>query len=98
MGEERSAHGGELVAGIADEHAGLAHGAVADRDALDEPGGAGRHGRARLTPILRAQSRGETGEERGRRRYGRGGGTDSVLARLLGGVWFGAGVTSWRSE
>ena len=29
---------GELVAGIADEHAGLAHGAVPDRDALDELG------------------------------------------------------------
>jgi len=29
---------GELVAGVADEHAGLAHGAVPDRDALDELG------------------------------------------------------------
>lgn len=30
-------NGGELVAGVADEHAGLAHGAVAHGHALDEP-------------------------------------------------------------
>ena len=76
---ERSAHGGELVAGVADEHAGLSHGAVADRDALDEPGGAGRHGHARLSPIPRAQGRGETGEERARRER-RPGGTVRNLA------------------
>uniref|UniRef100_A0A0A9EVL0 Rop5 n=1 Tax=Arundo donax TaxID=35708 RepID=A0A0A9EVL0_ARUDO len=38
-------YSGEFVAGVTDEHAGLAHGAVSHRDALDEPGGAGRHGR-----------------------------------------------------
>jgi hypothetical protein len=43
---DKKHYSGELVAGVADEHAGLAHGAVSHRDALDEPGGAGRHGRA----------------------------------------------------
>jgi hypothetical protein len=38
-------YGGELVAGVADEHVCLAHGAVPHRDALDETGEAGRHGR-----------------------------------------------------
>jgi hypothetical protein len=33
-------YSGELVAGVADEHAGLADGAVPDGDALDEPGDA----------------------------------------------------------
>ena len=85
LGEsERSAHSGELVAGVADEHAGLAHRAVADRDALDEPGGAGRHGRARLSPILQPRE----GEKRERKVRGDGrGGTERVLAFL---VAFGA--------
>ena len=67
------AHGGELVAGVADEHAGLADGAVADRDALDEAGSAGRHGRrAHASPVPRSSRRGGEGrdgrgcEERGR--------------------------------
>jgi hypothetical protein len=34
----KEAYRGELVAGVADEHAGLAHRAVAHRDALDELG------------------------------------------------------------
>ena len=37
------AYRGELVAGVADEHAGLPHSAVPHRDALDEPGHAGCH-------------------------------------------------------
>jgi hypothetical protein len=44
--EKKKAHehySGELVAGVADEHAGLPHGAVPHRDALDEPGHAGCH-------------------------------------------------------
>jgi len=85
---------GELVAGVADEHTGLAYGAVADRDALDETRGAGRHGRSRLSPILRAQRRGETGERSGRGDGPGGGGTEGVLA-FFDGVWC---VTSWRSE
>ena len=36
-------YSGELVAGVADEHAGLPHSAVPHRDALDEPGHAGCH-------------------------------------------------------
>ena len=96
VAKDASAYRGELVAGVADEHTCLAHGAVADRDALDEPRGTGRHGRARLSPILRAQRRGETGEERARRRSWRGG-TECVLAFFgdLGWCWC---VTSWRSE
>ena len=35
--EESLTHRGEGVAGVGDEHAGLADGAVADRHALDEP-------------------------------------------------------------
>ena len=80
---ERSAHSGELVAGVADKHTGLAHGAVADRDALDEPRGAGRHGRACLSPILRAQRRGET-EERSGRGDGPGGEGRSAFSPSLG--------------
>jgi len=38
VAKDASAYRGELVAGVADEHAGLAHGAVPDRDALDELG------------------------------------------------------------
>jgi hypothetical protein len=36
--EEEGAYGGEGVGGVGDEHAGLADGAVPDRDALYEPG------------------------------------------------------------
>ena len=36
-------YSGELVAGVADEHASLPHSAVPHRDALDEPGHAGCH-------------------------------------------------------
>lgn len=37
---------GELVAGVADEHAGLPDGPIADRDALDELGDRARRRRA----------------------------------------------------
>jgi hypothetical protein len=66
---ERGAHSGELVAGVADEHTGLAHGAIADGDALDEPGGAGRHGRAPL-PDSSEPSEGEKRKRSARRRQG----------------------------
>lgn len=38
---------GELVAGVADEHAGLPDGPIADRDALDELGDRARRRRCR---------------------------------------------------
>jgi hypothetical protein len=47
----RHSNRGELVAGVADEHAGLPHGAVPDGDALDELGDrARRRRRAHLSP------------------------------------------------
>jgi hypothetical protein len=67
---ERGAHSGELVAGVADEHTGLAHGAIADGDALDEPGGAGRHSRAPLPNSSEGEKRKRSA--RGRRQGGKG--------------------------
>ena len=47
----RHSNRGELVAGVADEHAGLPHGAVPDGDALDELGDrARRRRRTHLSP------------------------------------------------
>jgi len=40
----------ELVAGVADEHAGLPDGPIADRDALDELGDRARRRRAHRSP------------------------------------------------
>ena len=47
------AYRGELVAGVADEHAGLAHRAVAHRHALDELG----HAHLSLPPNPSSSSR-----------------------------------------
>ena len=90
MGGKKCPHGGELVAGVADEHTGLANCAVADRDALDEPGGTGRHGRARLSPVLRAQRKwGRNGRGAGNKTVREGGeeGRDGLRSCLLAGAW-----------
>jgi hypothetical protein len=81
---ERGAHSGELVAGVADEHAGLAHGSVADGDALDEPRGAGRHRRAPFPD----SSQPSEGEKRKRVRGDGREGRDGLCSLVLGA--FGA--------
>lgn len=40
MRKRRRTYGGELVAGVANEHAGLAHSSISNHDTLDELGGA----------------------------------------------------------
>lgn len=52
-GVEEIPHGWELVAGVADEHTGLAHRAVPHCDALDELGRVGSHCRRDEDPATR---------------------------------------------
>jgi hypothetical protein len=48
---------GELVAGVADEHAGLPDGPIADRDALDELGDRARRRSAHRSPCRQSVRR-----------------------------------------
>jgi len=48
---------GELVGGVADEHAGLPDGPIADRDALDELGDRARRRRAHRSPCRQSVRR-----------------------------------------
>jgi len=62
-GGGRHSNRGELVAGVADEHAGLPHGAVPDGDALDELGDrARRRRRTHLSPAGRTSSSSPTSD------------------------------------
>jgi hypothetical protein len=81
-------YSGELVAGVADEHAGLAHGAVAHRDALDEPGGAGRHGRTHLTPVSPRRSALRLCEREGGDKMGGGARKEGERGRRVVRSWW----------